>query len=83
MHYIGNSVPFGTHPRSQSVCGFSLTVLCVHQLVALQSDLGLELLATHVTQVCLLRGVSAHVGLQVALTAAGVVTQGTLEGLHS
>ena len=51
--------------------------------VALQGHLGLELLATQVTEVAPLAAVAVHVGLQVALTAAGVLTHRAVEGLQA
>ena len=61
----------------------SLTVGSVKELVAFQRPFGLELLATHVTQVGLLSAVTIHVSLEVALATSCVLTQGTLEGLHT
>lgn len=47
----------------------------MHQLVTLEGALGLELLAAHVTEVCLLRAVPVHVRFQVTFAARGVFTQ--------
>ena len=51
--------------------------------MAFQRPFGLELLATHVTQVGLLSAVTIHVSLEVALATSCVLTQGTLEGLYT
>ena len=60
-----------------------LTLGVVAEPVALQGHLGLELLATQVTEVAPLAAVPVHVGLQVALTAAGVLTHRAVEGLQT
>lgn len=67
----------------KACCSHSLTISGVKELVAFQCPFGLELLATHVTQVGLLSAVTIHVSLEVALATSCVLTQGTLEGLYT
>ena len=80
---LGRSASNHSPRGKSSLWSHSLTVGGVKELVAFQRPFGLELLATHVTQVGLLSAVTIHVSLEVALATSCVLTQGTLEGLHA
>ena len=80
---LGRSASNHSPRGKSSLWSHSLTVGGVKELVAFQRPFGLELLATHVTQVGLLSAVTIHVSLEVALATSCVLTQGTLEGLHT
>lgn len=47
----------------------TLTVCCVHKLMAFQSAFGLELFSTEVTKMRFLSVVSVHVSFEVALAS--------------